>query len=105
MRLRTALIAAAMAACLWGPAGAADAAVEANRASEAQLDGVRGIGPGLSSRIIAVRQQAPFRDWDDFIARVSGVGRPRAARLSAEGLTVADQPYGSPAKAASSAAH
>ncbi len=94
MRLRHALI-AALAWCCLGAAGA----VEANHASEAELDGVRGIGPGLSSRIIAARQRAPFSDWDDFIGRISGVGRSRAAKLSAEGLTVGGQPYGAPAAA------
>lgn len=84
----------AVLAC-WGWMGAAGAAVEANQASEAELDGVRGIGPGLSARIIAERQQAPFRDWSDFIRRVPGVGASRAARLSAEGLTVGGEVYGS----------
>jgi competence protein ComEA len=76
-----------------GLASFAQPPIEANRATEAQLDGIRGIGPGLSSRIIAARQQAPFSDWNDFIARISGVGPSRAARLSAEGLTIDGQPY------------
>lgn len=94
-----------VAAVTWLCVGAAGAAVEANRASEAELDGVRGIGPGLSSRILAARQRAPFRDWNDFIGRVPGVGRSRAARLSAEGLTVDGQPYGAVAPAAPAAPH
>ncbi len=94
-----------IAALSWLCMGTAVAAVEANRASEAELDGVRGIGPGLSSRILAARQQAPFRDWADFISRVPGVGRSRAARLSAEGLTVDGLPYGVPAPAAPAASH
>ena len=77
-----------------GGMGMAWAAVDANRASEAELDGVRGIGPDLSGRILAQRRQAPFQDWGDFIARVRGMGPARAARLSAEGLTVNGQPYG-----------
>ena len=77
-----------------GGMGMAWAAVDANRASEAELDGVRGIGPDLSGRILAQRRQAPFQDWGDFIARVRGMGPARAARLSAEGLTVNGQAYG-----------
>lgn len=79
----------------------AQAPVEANRATEAQLDGIRGIGPGLSSRILTARQQGSFTDWKDFIARVPGVGHSRAARLSTEGLTVAGQAY-APSAASSS---
>jgi len=100
MRPRRLLL--AVLAC-WGCIGAASATVEANQASEAELDGVRGIGPGLSSRIIAERQKTPFRDWADFIDRVPGVGASRAARLSAEGLTVGGQAYGTPAPAAKAA--
>ena len=67
---------------------ACSAAVEANRASVADLDGLRGIGPALSRRIIEARQQAEFKDWSDFMARVKGLKPKAAARLSAEGLTV-----------------
>lgn len=75
-------------------AAASCAAVEANQATEAELDSVRGIGPGLSSRILAQRQNAPFKDWNDFIGRVGGVGEKTAARLSREGLTVNDAAFG-----------
>lgn len=64
------------------------AAVEVNQASAADLDGIKGIGPGLSGRIIAARDTAPFKDWADFVGRVSGVGEKTAARLSSEGLRV-----------------
>lgn len=69
-------------------AGAALAATDVNTAREADLDGVKGIGPGLSSRILAERAKGPFRDWPDLIARVKGIGPGAAARLSANGLTV-----------------
>lgn len=78
---------------------AAQERVEVNRATEAQLDGIRGIGPGLSSRILAARQLAPFTDWNDFIARVPGIGTTRAARLSTEGLTVGGTSYPTPRSA------
>lgn len=64
------------------------AAVDANKASVADLDGVKGIGPAMSARIVAEREKAPFKDWHDFTQRVSGVGEKTAEKLSAEGLTV-----------------
>ena len=72
---------------------AACSAVDVNRASEAELDGIRGIGPPTSRLIIAEREKSEFRDWDDFMARIKGAGPKNAARFSADGLTVAGQPY------------
>jgi competence protein ComEA len=69
------------------------AAVDVNKASEAELDGVKGIGPGTSKLIMAERKKGEFKDWSDFIARVKGVGENRAAKLSAEGLTVGGTAY------------
>ena len=79
------LLACVLTACF---AATSFAAVDANTATEAELDGIRGIGPGLSGRILAERQSAPFKDWADFIARVPGVGKASAGKLSAGGLTV-----------------
>lgn len=64
------------------------AAVDVNQATAADLDGIKGIGPGLSGRILQERDVAPFKDWADFVGRVSGVGEKTAARLSSEGLRV-----------------
>jgi competence protein ComEA len=64
------------------------AAVDVNTASAADLDSIKGIGPGTSSKIVEARKVAKFKDWGDFIARVSGVGDKRAVKLSGEGLTV-----------------
>jgi competence protein ComEA len=64
------------------------AAVDVNQATAADLDGIKGIGPGLSGRIIQERDTAPFKDWADLVGRVSGVGEKTAARLSSEGLRV-----------------
>lgn len=69
-------------------AAAAFAAVDVNKATAAELDGVKGIGPGLSTKILEERSHGDFKDWSDFIARVGGVGEKTAARLSTEGLTV-----------------
>lgn len=64
------------------------AAVDVNTASVADLDSIKGIGPGTSSKIVDARKTAKFKDWGDFISRVPGIGDKRAAKLSSEGLTV-----------------
>lgn len=64
------------------------AAVDVNKATEAQLDGVKGIGPVTSKLIMSERKKGEFKSWEDFIERVKGIGDARAAKLSAEGLTV-----------------
>jgi len=66
----------------------AHAAVDVNTASVADLDSVKGIGPGTSSKIIEARQAAKFKDWTDFTTRVKGIGEKRAEKLSGAGLTV-----------------
>ena len=74
-------------------AGAAMAAADVNKAQPADLDGINGIGPDTSRRILAERQKSPFKDWKDFMARVKGIGPAKAARLSTEGLTVNGQAF------------
>lgn len=81
-------------------AAAAFAAVDVNDASVADLDSIKGIGPGTSAKIVEQRKASKFKDWDDLIQRVSGIGGKRAAKLSAEGLTVAGSGFkGAAAKA------
>lgn len=74
-------------------AAVAMAAVDANKATEAELDSVKGIGPGTSKLIITERKKGEFKSWDDFITRVKGVGEKRATSLSDAGLTVGGKPY------------
>jgi competence protein ComEA len=69
-------------------AAAAFAAVDVNTAKASDLDGVKGIGPVMSKRILDERKKGKFKDWPDLVARVKGLGDSSAARLSAEGLTV-----------------
>lgn len=69
------------------------AAVEANLASEAELDSVKGLGPSSTARILKARGAGAFKDWADFMARVKGIKAPTAAKLSQEGLTVNQAPY------------
>lgn len=84
-------------------AGVSFAAVDANKATAAELDGIKGIGPAISSKILDERKKGAFKDWADFIGRVKGVGETSAAHFSAEGLTVNGATYnGAPAKKAES---
>lgn len=64
------------------------AAVDVNKASEADLDSIKGIGPGTSSKILQERKAAPFKNWQDLITRVPGIADKRASLLSEAGLTV-----------------
>ncbi|MFT4266261.1 MAG: helix-hairpin-helix domain-containing protein [Xenophilus sp.] len=84
----------ALAALAFAVASAASfAAVEVNQGSAADLDGLPGVGPALSKRIVDARQQGQFKDWPDFMARVKGVKQKSAAKLSAAGLTVNGKPF------------
>jgi competence protein ComEA len=69
-------------------AAMAGAAVDVNKASAAELDSVKGIGPSLSGKIVDERKKSNFKDWPDFISRVKGMGDKNAAKFSSEGLTV-----------------
>lgn len=69
------------------------AAIEANQASQAELETVTGIGPNLSARILQARHDQAFRDWEDLLKRVSGLGSANAVKLSRAGLTVGGAPY------------
>ena len=72
---------------------AAQAAVDANKASQAELETVKGIGPGLSAKILDARKAGAFKDWGDLVDRVGGIGPGNAARFSQAGLTVNDAVY------------
>ena len=72
---------------------AAQAAVDANKASQAELETVKGIGPGLSGKILDARKAGAFKDWNDLVERVGGVGPGNAARFSQAGLTVDNTAY------------
>lgn len=82
------ILAALLTAASLSLSFSAFAAVDVNKASQAELEAVRGVGPALSGKILAERQKAPFKSWDDMIQRVNGVGPGSAARLSKAGLTV-----------------
>src|SRR5262245_55847901 len=80
------LLVAAVVAAVCVAARAAP--VDANRGTQAELESVSGLGPSLVSKIIDERRRGAFKDWQDLIARVGGIGPGNAAKFSAEGLTV-----------------
>ena len=69
------------------------AAVDVNKATPAELDGIKGIGPSISAKIVDERKKGNFNSWEDFIERVKGIGEGNAAKFSAEGLTVGGAGY------------
>lgn len=78
-------IVAALLSLGWG----LSSAVDANSASAAQLEEVRGIGPAISARIITERTRAgAFLDMDDLRERVKGIGVANLKKFAAGGLTV-----------------
>ncbi|TFW09390.1 helix-hairpin-helix domain-containing protein [Oxalobacteraceae bacterium OM1] len=76
-------------AALIATMGIAFAQVDVNKADQAALDGVKGIGPKLSKTILDERKKGgEFKDWADLEGRVKGVGPKSAVKLSDNGLVV-----------------
>ncbi|QNK65734.1 ComEA family DNA-binding protein [Variovorax sp. PAMC26660] len=80
------------------------AAVDVNKGTAADLDGIKGVGPAMSKRILDARKESEFKDWPDFMQRIKGVKEKKAAKLSAEGLTVNGQGFGGATAAAAAPA-
>lgn len=72
---------------------AAFAAVDVNKASQGELETIKGIGPTMSTKIVDARKSGPFADWSDLQTRVKGVGHGNASKFSADGLTVNGAAY------------
>ena len=51
------------------------AGMDVNKATEAELDSINCIGPALSGKILDQRKKGNFKDWNDFISRVKGMGQ------------------------------
>ena len=80
-------------AALVASIGFAFAQVDVNKADQAALDGVKGIGPSISKKIIDERKKGgDFKDWADLEKRVKGIGEKNAVKFSQAGLTVNNQP-------------
>lgn len=67
---------------------AAFAAVDINKANQAELEAIKGIGPSMSAKILDARMTGAFEDWADLQSRVKGVRAGNSTRFSADGLTV-----------------
>jgi competence protein ComEA len=72
--------------------GFAFAQVDINKADQAALDGIKGIGPKTSKAILDERKKGgDFKDWADLENRVKGIGGKSAMKLSQGGLTINGQ--------------
>lgn len=69
------------------------AAVEVNKASQAELETIKGVGPAMSTKILEARKAGAFKDWPDLAERVKGIGSGNSAKFSGEGLTVNGATY------------
>lgn len=79
--------------------------VDVNKADQAALDGIKGLGPVKSKAILSERKKhGEFKDWADFESRVKGIGDKSAVKLSEAGLTVNGKPRAAATPAASTAA-
>ena len=78
------------------------AAVDVNKANQAELEGIKGIGPSMSAKILDARKSGAFKDWADLQTRVKGVGAGTSAKFSADGLTVNGAAFTATAVAAAS---
>jgi competence protein ComEA len=74
-------------------AGLSWAQVELNKATEIDLDGLKGVGPSLTRQVINERQKGAFADWADVMHRIKGIGPKKANSLSEQGLRVQGQLY------------
>ena len=81
------------AAVLALASAAAFAATDVNKATQAELEAVKGIGPSMATRILEARKAGSFNNWADLQGRVKGVGDGNARKFSADGLTVNGQAY------------
>ena len=67
-------------------------ALEVNEANRAQLERLNGLGVARVERLLQERARAPFKNWEDLVARVKGIGTKGMQHLGAQGLTVNGQP-------------
>ena len=70
-------------ACLF-----AHAELDINRAREIDLEGLKGVGPSLSARILKAREVRPFTNWQDLQQRVKGIGPVLSQSLSDQGARI-----------------
>jgi competence protein ComEA len=67
--------------------------IDLNKASEVELDALKGVGPVLTKAVMDERKKAPFKDWEDATSRVKGLGPQKASSLSEQGVRVQGSAY------------
>lgn len=67
---------------------AAFAAVDVNKANQAELESIKGIGPAMSTKMLEARKTGAFKDWADMQSRVKGIRSGNSTKFSTDGLTV-----------------
>ncbi len=67
--------------------------IDLNKATEVELDALKGVGPVLSKAVMDERKKAPFKDWEDATSRVKGLGPQKASSLSEQGVRVQGSAY------------
>lgn len=87
------ILAAMLALC----AAAAFAAVDINKANQAELEAVKGLGTVTAAKILDERKKGSYKDWNDLMLRVGGIKEAKANKLSTAGLTVNGEAYKAPA--------
>jgi competence protein ComEA len=67
--------------------------IDLNKATEVDLDALKGVGPVLTKAVMDERKKAPFKDWEDATSRVKGLGPQKASSLSEQGVRVQGSAY------------
>ena len=75
--------------------------IDLNKATEVELDALKGVGPVLTKAVMDERKKNPFKNWEDATSRVKGLGPQKASSLSDQGVRVQGSAY--TAKSADSA--
>jgi competence protein ComEA len=74
-------------------AAVAFAGVDINKANQAELEAVKGLGTVSAGKIVDERKKGSFKNWNDVMQRVGGIKTAKASKLSAAGLTVNGESY------------
>ena len=67
--------------------------IDLNKATEVELDALKGVGPVLTKAVMVERKKAPFKNWEDATSRVKGLGPQKASSLSEQGVRVQGSAY------------
>ncbi len=67
--------------------------IDLNKATEVELDALKGVGPVLTKAVLDERKKAPFKNWEDATSRVKGLGPQKASSLSEQGVRVQGSAY------------